>query len=112
MFTSLMNDKYAPSGVMMSNMSSMKDAIRLTTDLGTAIKEAREQAGLSITDVAKQAGRVRDVIYRLEAGEEVSLASLFAVLSVLQLQLRLESVGMPTLEQVQARFNPDADEDE
>ena len=58
-----------------------------------------------------QAGRVRDVIYRLEAGEEVSLSSLFAVLSVLQLQVKLESAGMPTLEQVIARFGTD-DEDE
>ncbi|MGM9484780.1 helix-turn-helix domain-containing protein [Roseateles sp. NT4] len=90
----------------------MKDTIRLAADLGAALKDARKRAGLSITDLAKQAGRVRDVIYRLEAGGETSLSSLFAVLSVLHLQIKLESTGMPTLEQVQARFSPDADEDE
>lgn len=55
---------------------------------------------------------MREVIYRLAAGEDVPLSSLFAVLSVLQLQLRLESTGMPSLEQVQARFGVDTDEDE
>jgi HTH-type transcriptional regulator / antitoxin HipB len=93
-------------------MSSMKDTIRLPADLGAVIQQARKRAGLNVTDMAKQAGRVRDVIYRLEAGEDVSLSSLFAVLSVLQLQLRLESTGMPSLEQVQARFSTDTDEDE
>ena len=37
----------------------------------------------SITELADQSGRVRDVIYRLEAGKETSLSSLFAVLAVL-----------------------------
>lgn len=93
-------------------MSSMKDTFRLPADLGAAVQQARKRAGLSVANVARQAGRVRDVIYRLEAGEDVSLSSLFAVLSVLQLQLKLESTGMPSLEQVQARFSADTDEDE
>lgn len=92
-------------------MSSMNDDIRLPADLGAAIKAARQHAGLSITDLAEQSGRVRDVIYRLEAGRDTSLTSLFAVLSVLKLTLRLEPAGRPTLSQVQARFGLD-DEDE
>lgn len=82
----------------------MKDVLRLPIDLGRAIKKARQDANLSVTEVAKRAGRVRDVIYRIEAGEDATIASLFSVLSVLQLQLRLDKAGMPTLEQVQARF--------
>jgi len=85
-------------------MSSMKDTLRLPSDLGRAIKAARLAANLSVSEVAAKAGRVRDVIYRIEAGKDTSVASLFAVLSVLRLQLRLEKQGMPTLEQVQARF--------
>jgi DNA-binding phage protein len=62
--------------------------------------------------LAQKAGRVRDVIYRLEKGEEVSLSSLFAVLSVLRMSLSLNQFGMPTLEQVQARFGTGTEEDE
>lgn len=92
-------------------MSFMNDEIRLPTDLGAAIKAARQAAGLTITDLADQSGRVRDVIYRLEAGKDTSLNSLFAVLSVLKMTIRLEPAGRPTLGQVQARFGLD-DEDE
>lgn len=92
-------------------MSSMSDDIRLMTELGSAIRAARVAVGMSITELADQSGRVRDVIYRLEAGKDTSLASLFAVLSVLKLTLRLEPAGRPTLSQVQARFGLD-DEDE
>lgn len=98
-------------------MSSMKDtqtteAVRVARDLGAALQKARLDARLSVTAVAKGAGRVRDVVYRLEKGEEVSLSSLFAVLSVLGLQLTLARAAMPTLEQVQARFGHDLDEGE
>jgi HTH-type transcriptional regulator/antitoxin HipB len=92
-------------------MSSMKDTIRLPSELGQAIKEARLAANLSIAEVAKKAGRVRDVIYRVEAGEDTSVTSLFAVLSALQLHLRLEKEGMPTLAQVQSRFGSLEDEE-
>lgn len=89
----------------------MNDEIRLSTDLGVAIRAARLAAGMSIKELAEQSGRVRDVIYRLEAGKDTSLTSLFAVLSVLKLTIRLEPAGRPTLSQVQARFGLD-DEDE
>ena len=88
----------------------MNDAIRLQADLGTSLKKAREDAGLSIKELAAKAGRVRDVIYRLEAGKDVSVASLFAVLSVLQMTLRVERAGLPTLEDVQTRFGADEEE--
>lgn len=89
----------------------MNDEIRLPTGLGAAIKAARLQAGMSIKELAEQSGRVRDVIYRLEAGKDTSLTSLFAVLAVLKLTIRLEPAGRPTLSQVQARFGL-GDEDE
>ncbi|CAM4153843.1 helix-turn-helix domain-containing protein [Roseateles saccharophilus] len=88
----------------------MNDVIRLQADLGTSLKKAREDAGLSIKELAAKAGRVRDVIYRLEAGKDVSVASLFAVLSVLQMTLRVERAGLPTLEDVQTRFGADEEE--
>ncbi len=89
----------------------MNDEIRLPSDLGAAIKAARESAGMSIKELAERSGRVRDVIYRLESGKDTSLTSLFAVLSVLKLTLRLQASGRPTLSEVQSRFGLD-DEDE
>lgn len=89
----------------------MKDSFTLPKELGAALQRARTEAGLSVTEVAKRAGRVRDVVYRLEKGEEVSLSSLFAVLSVLGLRLSLDRARMPTLDEVQARFSHDRDED-
>ena len=93
-------------------MSSVNDIIRLPAELGRAIKTERLAAKLSVTEVAEKAGRVRDVIYRIEKGEDTSTASLFAVLSVLKLQVRLEKRGLPTLEDVQTRFGGPDDEDE
>lgn len=50
------------------------------------------------------------MIYRLESGHDTSVASLFAVLSALQLNIRLEPARMPTLEEVVERFGSDEDE--
>ena len=92
-------------------MHSMNDTIRLPAELGQAIQQARLKAGLSISDLAEKAGKVRDVIYRIEAGKDTTLFSLFAVLSVLKLQIRLEAQGLPTLAQVQARFGSQEDDE-
>jgi HTH-type transcriptional regulator/antitoxin HipB len=89
----------------------MDDNIRLACDLGTALKAKRQAAGLSVTDVATRAGKVRDVIYRLESGEDTTVSSLLAVLAALGLSLRLDKTGLPSLEDVQARFGA-LDEDD
>ncbi len=89
----------------------MNDNIRLACDLGAALKTQRQAAGLSVTDVASRAGKVRDVIYRLENGEDTTVSSLMAVLAALGLSLHLDKAGLPSLEDVQARFGA-VDEDD
>lgn len=89
----------------------MNDVIRIPRELGEAVQKARKAAGMTITQVAEKAGRVRDVVYRLEAGQDVSVASLFAVLSAVQLNIRLEPARMPSLEEVVARFGGDEDDE-
>ncbi|WP_310732373.1 hypothetical protein [Roseateles depolymerans] len=42
---------------------------------------------------------MREVVYRLEAGEDVTVSSLFSVLRALGLAIRVESAGMPTMEE-------------
>ena len=69
-------------------MSFMQDILRLPTDLGQAIKAARKAAQLKTTDIAKASGRSRDVLNRLERGQDVTVASLMDILASMGLALR------------------------
>lgn len=64
---------------------------------------------MSKSELAQRAGKVREVIYRLEAGEDSTVSSLLAVLGALGLALRLEPVGLPTADEVARRFRIDDD---
>ncbi|MBT9492494.1 MAG: helix-turn-helix transcriptional regulator [Paucibacter sp.] len=93
-------------------MSYMKDVIRLPSDLGHAVMRERKASKMKATDIAVRAGRARDVLYRLEQGEDVTVSSLMAILGAMGLTIRLERAGMPTLEDVQRRFaSVDEDDD-
>lgn len=87
----------------------MTDSIRLPDELGRALSERRKALGLSKSGLAEKAGKVREVVYRLEAGEDTTVSSLMAVLGALGLALRLERVGLPTAEEVSRRFQDDDD---
>lgn len=87
----------------------MTGTVRLPDELGRALGEHRKALGLSKSALAEKAGKVREVIYRLEAGEDTTVSSLMAVLGALGLALRLERVGLPTAEEVSRRFQDDDD---
>lgn len=87
----------------------MTDTIRLPDELGRALGERRKALGLSKSALAEKAGKVREVVYRLEAGEDTTVSSLMAVLGAMGLALRLEQVGLPTAEEVSRRFQDDDD---
>ena len=88
-------------------MSVVQDIIRLPADLGQAIQAARKAARLKTTDIAKASGRSRDVLNRLERGQDVTVASLMDILASMGLALRLERSGLPTLQEMQQRFASD-----
>lgn len=91
----------------------MKDKIRLPIDLGAAIKLARKEAGLKTTDIARHAGRSRDVLHRLERGDDVTVASLLDILRAMGLALRIEKAGLPSLAEMTQRFsNLEEEEDD
>ncbi|MGB3071633.1 MAG: helix-turn-helix transcriptional regulator [Ottowia sp.] len=90
-------------------MSAMADKIRLSDELGRQLREQREILGMSKSELAERAGKVREVIYRLEAGEDSTVSSLLAVLGALGLALRLERAGLPSASEVAARFLDDDD---
>lgn len=92
-------------------MLAMTDKIRLPDELGAQLRLQREALGLSKVELAQRAGKVREVIYRLEAGQEASVSSLFAVLGALGLALRVERAGLPTAEEIARRFRMDDDDE-
>jgi transcriptional regulator with XRE-family HTH domain len=87
----------------------MTDNVRLSTELGRQLRGHRESLGMSKTELAEKAGKVREVVYRLEAGEDTTVSSLMAVLGALGLALRLEPVGLPSSAEVARRFQEDED---
>lgn len=87
----------------------MTDKIRLPDELGRQLREHREALGMSKSELALKAGKVREVVYRLEAGEDSTVSSLLAVMGALGLVLRLERSGLPSAREVAARFQDDDD---
>lgn len=90
-------------------MSAMADKVRLPDELGRQLRVQREALGMSKSELAEKAGKVREVIYRLESGEDATVSSLLAVLGALGLALRLERSGLPSASEVAARFHDDDD---
>jgi transcriptional regulator with XRE-family HTH domain len=87
----------------------MTDDIRLSDELGRQLRIRREALRMSKSELADKAGKVREVIYRLEGGEDTTVSSLMAVLGALGLAMRLEPVGLPSAEEVARRFQDDED---
>lgn len=90
-------------------MQAMTDTLRLPDDLGRQLRERREALGMTKSDLAVKAGKVREVVYRLGGGEDATVSSLMAVLTALGLVLRLESMGLPSAEEVAKRFMDEDD---
>lgn len=81
--------------------------IRTLTDLGDAVSAARREQGLKATRVAAQSGRSRDLLHRLETGGDVTTGALLEVLHSMGYTLRLEPLGLPTLDEMRQRFAED-----
>ncbi len=90
-------------------MQAMTDTLRFADELGQLLRMRRVALGMGKAELAAKAGKVREVVYRLEAGEDTTVSSLMAVLSALGLALRLEPVGLPTAAEVARRFQEDDD---
>ena len=91
-------------------MADISHEIRLPDELGKRLREQRKALGMSKSELAQRAGKVREVIYRLEAGDDVTVSSLMAVLAALKLAICLEPAGMPTAQEVARRFMEDEEE--
>ena len=87
----------------------MTDNIRLSDELGRALQARRKALRMGKSELAQRAGKVREVVYRLEAGEDTTVSSLMAVLAALGLSLRLQRSGLPSAQEVARRFQDDED---
>lgn len=85
----------------------MTDKIRILRDLAAVLQAERKSAGLSKSELAQRAGKVREVIYRLESGEDVTVSSLLAVLGAMGLALQVVKAGLPTMQEVAELFAED-----
>ena len=56
-------------------MSGMMDDIRLARDLGQAIRAARKSGKLKAVDIARHSGRSRDILNRLERGDDITVSA-------------------------------------
>jgi len=92
-------------------MQAMTDNLRLPDELGQQLQARRRALRLSKSELAERAGKVREVVDRLEAGKDSTVSSLLAALAALGLALRLEPVGLPTAQEVARRFSLDDDLD-
>jgi HTH-type transcriptional regulator / antitoxin HipB len=93
-------------------MSSMQDVIRSAKDLAQAVALARKASPLKATEIAQRAGRARSLLYRLEQGDDVTVGALLDLLRAMDLTLRLEPLGLPSLEEVRRRFADEGDNEE
>ena len=64
---------------------------------------------MSKSELADRAGKVREVVYRLEAGDDTTVSSLLAVLGALGFSMQLHRDGLPSAEDVARRFREDED---
>ena len=89
----------------------MEDIIRTPTELGMTLKRLRRERKLKTIDIAAHSGRSRDVLSRVEKGQDITVSSLLDLLRAMGLCVRIEACGMPTLEEMQARFAAELDDD-
>lgn len=82
----------------------MLDKIRTLNDLGRVLNAQRRTAGKPVTEIARHAGRSRDILYRAERGEDITTGALLDLLRAMGLAVNIVPGGMPTLEEMRERF--------
>ena len=87
-------------------MSSNPEANLTLAQVGSAVRRARTSQKLSQTELGHKAGLSRMPIYRIEAGQDISLRSLLSILSALRLGLQMPTLpqGVPHVQALQKAF--------
>ncbi len=82
-------------------MQRIMDKISNPVDLGRELRALRKRLGIKSVQLAKDSGRSRDVLNRLERGDDVYVSSLFDALRAMGYSIRLEKRGLPSLTDMQ-----------
>lgn len=82
-------------------MTCIVDKINNPVDLGRELRALRKRLGIKSVQLAKDSGRSRDVLNRLERGDDVYVSSLFDALRAMGYSIRLEKRGLPSLTDMQ-----------
>lgn len=90
-----------------AKMSDTMDKLRMPSDLGSALRRHRKTNKLKAVTISEKAGRSRDILNRLERGEDVTVSAMFDILRAMGLCIRLEPAGIPTLAEMRDRFGDD-----
>ncbi len=88
------------------------DKLRTPSDLAGEFKRLHHQRGLTGVELAKRAGRSRDILHRLEQNGEVSVAALMDFLRASGLAMQLVNAGLPTAQEMRQKFAEDGETDE
>ena len=86
---------------MQVRMPGIVDKINNPVDLGRELRALRKRLGIKSVQLAKDSGRSRDVLNRLERGDDVYVSSLFDALRAMGYSIRLEKRGLPSLTDMQ-----------
>lgn len=92
-------------------MNVIVDKINNQKDLGLELRALRKRLGIKAVQLSRDSGRSRDVLNRLERGEDVYVSSLFDALRAMGYSIRLEKKGLPTLQEMQEFAARDLEDD-
>jgi HTH-type transcriptional regulator / antitoxin HipB len=76
-------------------------------DIGKTVRNARKAQKLTQAELGQAAGLSRMPVYRIEAGQDVSLRTLLSIVSALRLGLQLQPLpqGVPSAQALQTAFS-------
>jgi HTH-type transcriptional regulator / antitoxin HipB len=82
--------------------------------IGKTVRNARKAQKLTQAELGQAAGLSRMPVYRIEAGQDVSLRTLLSIASALRLGMQLQPLpqGVPSAQTLQSAFSHLHDEDD
>lgn len=90
----------------------MTDSISSLQELGQALQKLRGTSGAKTVAVARDAGRSRDTLHRLEHGRDGSVSALLDILRAQECALQIVPRGFPSMAALRALLDEDEHEDE
>ena len=78
--------------------------------LGSKLKALKKEGVIKPSLVSRKSGRSRDILHRMENGQDVSVSALLDILNAAGLAIRIVPKGFPTQAEAQALLAESDDE--